>query len=182
MASSVPAPPRSARAASCAGSGAEAGTAALVSEFTASSVARVARTLSPVTTPCTFQVRGISDGPSESRAASGSRGDRGRPEDVGRFTWRSRSTGWGKRRSAAVWPIMPAASMALWTSARTGRTLGHSPPGDGTGPRPTCRWCREPRGLFRCPGRRTGSTMKRCPRLPLLRSAFSLCWSWQVPG
>jgi hypothetical protein len=73
-ASTAPAPPSAARAVSCAGSGASAGTAVRVSVSTMAVVARVPRTLSPMATPCSLAVRGISDGPRASSAATGSRG------------------------------------------------------------------------------------------------------------
>ena len=76
-ASASPAPPTAARAASCRPIGASAGTATLVSRSAAPVVARAPSTLSPIDTPCSLEVRGISDGPSASIAATVSSGAAG---------------------------------------------------------------------------------------------------------
>ena len=80
----MPAPPIAARAASCRGSGASAGTASLVSCSTTPVVARAPRTLIPIDIPASREVRGISDGPRASSAATDSSGAAG--DDITGFS------------------------------------------------------------------------------------------------
>jgi hypothetical protein len=75
--SATPTPPTAARAASRRPSGASAGTTVLVSRSTTPVVARAPSTLKPIEMPWSREVRGISDGPSASRAANVSSGAAG---------------------------------------------------------------------------------------------------------
>jgi LuxR family maltose regulon positive regulatory protein len=76
-ASAVPPAPISARVASCRPTGASAGTAARVSRSAARAATRAPSRLSPIEMPWSREVRGISDGPSASRAANASSGAAG---------------------------------------------------------------------------------------------------------
>ena len=111
-ASTAPVPPSAARAASCVRSGASARTAVRVSVSTRPVVARVPRTLSPMATPSSLAVRGISDGPSASSAATGSRGTDG--DATSGFNSLASRRAWADhaaRRSPAFSRCMASASL-----------------------------------------------------------------------
>jgi hypothetical protein len=126
LASATPTPPTAARATSCRPSGASAGATALVSRSATLVVERAASTLSPMETPASREVRGISDGPMASRAAtvsSGAAGDAttGFSHAASRRPWSGQSTSRStvvSRRITASWPLL---SPVIWLFAGNSR-------------------------------------------------------------